>query len=154
MKSTTPVSEPTAAAREAGSPPATPGAILLFDGVCNLCNGTVRFVLDRDAAGYFRFGALQSDPGRRLLEAHGLPADELSTLVLLEEGRAYQRSEAALRVARRLDRPWPLLWAFRHVPLSVRDRVYDWIAEHRYRWFGTRDACAVPTAETRSRFLT
>lgn len=130
------------------------GAILLFDGVCNLCNATVQFVLERDSRDHVRFAALQSDVGRRVLRAHGIPDDELSSLVLVEDDRVYLRSDAALRLARRLDRPWPLLWWLRWIPTAVRDRVYDWIATHRYRWFGKRETCAVPTAENRARFLT
>lgn len=148
------MTDPIPAGPEGRSLGTTEGAILLFDGVCNLCNGAVRFVLERDTGSYFRFAALQSDAGRRQLEAHQMPADELASLVLIEDGRVYVRSEAALRVARRLGYPWPLLWALRWVPLGARDLVYDWIAAHRYRWFGKRETCAVPATETRARFLT
>lgn len=148
------MTDPIPARPERRSLAPTEGAILLFDGVCNLCNGAVRFVLERDTRPYFRFAALQSDAGRRLLEAHRMPADELASLVLIEDGRVYVRSEAVLRVARRLGYPWPLLWGLRWVPLGARDLVYDWVAAHRYRWFGKRETCAVPAAETRARFLT
>lgn len=136
--------------REAPEPP----PVLLFDGVCNLCNGIVRFVIRRDPPpAQMRFAALQSDAGRRLLGEHGLPSDRLDTFVLIERGRAYQRSTAALRTLRRIGLPWSLLYPLIVVPRLLRDAVYDWIARHRYGWFGRRDACVVPTPEIESRFL-
>jgi len=126
---------------------------VLFDGVCNLCNAAVLFVIDRDPAGYFRFAALQSDEGQRLLAEHGHRAPDLSSVLLVDGGRVYARSTAALRVARRLTGLWPLLYVFLAVPRPVRDAVYDWVARNRYRWFGRQDACRVPTPELRQRFL-
>ncbi|MFB6273249.1 MAG: thiol-disulfide oxidoreductase DCC family protein [Salinibacter sp.] len=130
-----------------------PRALLLFDGVCNLCNGFVNFVLDADSEGAIRLGALQSEAARPYLQAFGLDADDLSTVVLIEEGRLFTRSTAALRVLRRLDSPWPLLYAFIAVPRPLRDWIYDRIADHRYDWFGRRDECRVPAPEERDRFL-
>jgi predicted DCC family thiol-disulfide oxidoreductase YuxK len=131
-----------------------PPPVLLFDGVCNLCNGIVRFVILRDPApGRFRFAALQSDAGQRLLRQHGLPVDDLDTFVLIEGDRAYLRSTAALRTLRRIGLPWSLLYALIVVPRFLRDPVYDWIARHRYGWFGRRGACFVPAPEIESRFL-
>jgi predicted DCC family thiol-disulfide oxidoreductase YuxK len=128
-------------------------AIVLFDGVCNLCNASVRFIAERDPHGRFRFAALQSDTGRRLLEEHGLDAGELSTVVVVADGRAYTRSDAALRVARGLGRGWPALGALRIVPRLVRDAAYGVVARNRYRWFGRKDECMIPTPEMRARFL-
>jgi predicted DCC family thiol-disulfide oxidoreductase YuxK len=125
------------------------GAVVLFDGVCNLCNGAVRFILARDPAARFRFASLQSDAARRLL-GDGGPAE---TIVLLDAGKTYVISTAALRIARGLRFPWPLLYAFVAVPRPVRDLIYDWVARHRYRWFGKRDTCMLPTPELRERFL-
>ena len=125
------------------------GAGVLFDGVCNLCNGAVRFILARDPAARFRFASLQSDAARRLL-GDGGPAE---TIVLLDAGKTYVKSTAALRIARGLRFPWPLLYAFVAVPRPVRDLIYDWVARHRYRWFGKRDTCMLPTPELRERFL-
>ena len=125
------------------------GAVVLFDGVCNLCNGAVRFILARDPAARFRFASLQSDAARRLL-GDGGPAE---TIVLLDAGKTYVKSTAALRIARGLRFPWPLLNAFVAVPRPVRDLIYDWVARHRYRWFGKRDTCMLPTPELRERFL-
>ncbi len=130
-------------------------AVVLFDGVCNLCNGTVQFILDRDPAGYFRFAALQSEAGSKALAAHGraAPAGEPESIVLIEGDRVYDRSDAALRIARRLGGAWSLLYAFIVVPRVVRDAVYRFIARNRYRWFGRTEECRVPTPELRARFL-
>jgi predicted DCC family thiol-disulfide oxidoreductase YuxK len=128
-------------------------AVLLFDGVCNLCNGTVRFVAERDPVGRFHFAALQSDKGRELLARCGLPLDALDTFVLVEGDRCWTRSDAALRVARGLSGAWPLLAVLRLVPRFLRDRVYGWVAGHRYAWFGKQESCMVPSPELRSRFL-
>jgi predicted DCC family thiol-disulfide oxidoreductase YuxK len=123
--------------------------VVLFDGVCNLCNGAVRFIIARDPAACFRFASLQSGVGRRLLKDDGPP----ETIVLLEEGKMYSKSTAALRIARGLRLPWPLLYAFIVVPRPLRDFVYDWVARHRYRWFGKLDTCLLPTPALRNRFL-
>lgn len=131
----------------------TGSATVLFDGVCNLCNASVQFIVRRDPTGRFRFASLQSEAGRRLLEEHRLPTDELSTVVVVADGRAYTRSDAALRVARGLGGAWPALAALRLVPRPLRDAVYGLVARNRYRWFGRREACMLPTAEERSRFL-
>ena len=123
--------------------------IVLFDGVCNLCNGAVRFILARDPRARFRFASLQSEAARRLLG--GDPPAE--TIVLIEAGKTHTRSTAALRIARLLRFPWPLWYGWIVVPRPLRDGVYDWVARHRYRWFGRRDTCMVPTPELRDRFL-
>jgi predicted DCC family thiol-disulfide oxidoreductase YuxK len=126
-------------------------AVLLFDGVCTLCNGFVQFVIQRDPAGRFQFATLQSDAARRLLQAVPRPLPD--TLVLVENGRVFLRSTAALRVARGLKFPWPLAFVLVVVPRPLRDWVYDIVARNRYRWFGRRDVCMVPTPELRARFL-
>lgn len=132
--------------------PADP-PVLLFDGVCNLCTASVQFVLRRDRREVFRFAALQSEAGRRLVARHGLDPEALHTLVLVDGDRAFVRSAAALRVAGRLSGLWPLLRVFLLVPRPLRDAAYDWIARHRYRWFGRRESCLLPTPELRRRFL-
>ena len=129
------------------------GPVILFDGVCNLCSGAVRFILARDRRGRFRFAALQSDAAKSLLAGAGLPQDATDSIVLLQDGRAWRRSGAALRIARGLDGAWPLLFAFIIVPRPLRDAAYDFVARRRLRWFGRRAACHVPTPELRSRFL-
>ena len=132
---------------------ADPPAIILFDGVCNLCNAFVNFVIARDPAGRFRFGALQSPEGREALRRSGASDEGLRTLVLIEDGRAYTESTAALRVLRGLSPPWPLLSALRVVPPLLRDPVYRFVARHRYRWFGQRAHCRLPDPGLERRFL-
>lgn len=127
--------------------------ILLFDGVCNLCNGFVQWVVRRDPEAVFRFASLQSDVGQHLLSRAGLPARELSTVVLYQDGEFYTHSDVPLLVALRLGGPWSLLYVLRIVPKPLRDAVYNWVARNRYRWFGKRESCMVPTPELRSRFL-
>lgn len=130
-------------------------AVVLFDGVCNLCNGAVHFMLDRDPKERLRFASLQSEAGKALLTEHGipLPEGEPDSIVLVTKGRAYDGSGAALRIAARLSFPWPLLATLLVVPWFVRDIVYYFIARNRYRWFGRTEACRVPTPELKKRFL-
>ena len=127
--------------------------IVYFDGVCNLCNGAVQFVLKRDKKGVFRFAALQSEEGQELLARIGLSGEALKTIVLVEDGTVYTHSTAALRLARRLSGLWPLLYVFILVPRPVRDGVYNWIARNRYRWFGRTESCMLPRPEWKERFL-
>lgn len=133
-----------------------PGALVLFDGVCNLCNASVNFVIDRDPSGYFKFASLQSEAARGHLARCGpafTPTDPPASIVLIEGGACYRQSTAALRIARRLRGLWPLLYGFIIVPRPLRDAIYDWIARNRYRWFGRRDTCRIPTPELRDRFV-
>src|SRR5215218_1862230 len=115
--------------------PALDGPLVLYDGTCGLCDRSVQFILRHDRRGRFRFAALQSDVGRALLERHGLPVDALDSVVLVEDGRAWQKSAAALRIARRMDAPWPAFRALAIVPRPVRDFFYDRVAKSRYRIF-------------------
>ncbi len=127
--------------------------ILLFDGVCNLCNGTVQFLIKRDPGGKFKFASLQSEPAKTLLRELGLPADHFESFVYIKNGTAYQRSSAALHVLKDLGGFWKLFYGFILLPRPVRDFFYDLIAKNRYRMFGKRDACMVPTPELKARFL-
>lgn len=128
-------------------------SIILFDGVCNLCNGFVQFMIKHDSKRRFRYASLQSETGQSLLKSVGFPADEIDTVVLIEAGTGYTRSDVALRVARRLGGFWPLFTVFYIIPRPIRNAVYNWIARNRYRWFGKREACMVPTPELKSLFL-
>lgn len=128
-------------------------AIVLFDGVCNLCDNTVQFILKRDKKGYFQFASLQSEAGQELLKKYDLPTDDFDSFVLLENGKLYQRSTGALRVCRRLGAAWPLLYTFIIVPAFIRNAIYNWVARNRYRWFGKKDACMMPKPEWKERFL-
>lgn len=127
--------------------------VLLFDGVCKLCNGFINFVLDRDPGGDFLFGALQSDAAEPYLNAANIDPDVTDSMVLIEDGEAHRRSTAFLRTMSHLTFPWPLLFALVVVPRSFRDFVYRQIAEHRYEWFGKRTQCRSPTPERREQFL-
>lgn len=129
--------------------------VILFDGVCNLCSGAVQFVIERDPEGHFRFASLQSEVGAELLRAHGLkvPEGDPDSIVLIEGGRSYESSGAALRIARGLSGLWWMLYAFIIVPAFLRDAVYRWVARNRYRWFGKSEECWVPTPDLRTRFL-
>ncbi|ELY90106.1 thiol-disulfide oxidoreductase DCC family protein [Natrinema altunense] len=123
------------------------GPIILFDGVCNLCNGFVQFVLPRDTEGQFRFASLQSDVGTELLAEHDLPTDDLESVVLIEGEDCYVKSDAVIRIARLLGGPYALLGPFRFLPQRLRDWGYDFVAARRYRWFGKKDQCAMPPAD-------
>ena len=129
------------------------GPILLFDGVCTLCDRAVQFVVDRDSGAVFRFASLQSDAGRKLAADRGLDASRLDTLVLIDGPAALTRSTAVLGVARYLGPPWSWAVALRVVPRPMRDAAYDVVSRNRLRWFGQRTACRVPTPDLRHRFL-
>jgi predicted DCC family thiol-disulfide oxidoreductase YuxK len=128
-------------------------SILLFDGVCNLCNGSVQFVIKRDPKGKFLYAPLQSEVGQALLEKYGLPIETMNSVVLVENGNVFTKSDAPLQVSRSLGGFWPLASMFTLVPKFIRDRIYDWIARNRYRWFGKREACMIPTPDLKQRFL-
>jgi len=131
-------------------------AIVLFDGVCNLCASSVRFIVERDPNGHFQFASLQSDFARSLLGKHGVavPEGDPESIVLVEGDHVYDHSTAALRIARKLSGPVKLLSIFRFlVPRFVRDAVYRFIAHNRYRWFGKSDICMMPTPALKARFL-
>ncbi|MGH8502177.1 MAG: thiol-disulfide oxidoreductase DCC family protein [Gammaproteobacteria bacterium] len=127
--------------------------LILFDGECTLCNRSVRFVLEHERRPRFKFASLQSRVGQVLLERHRLPRDSFESFVLIENNRAHLKSSAALRVARQLRAPWPLLSLFLFVPRSLRDGVYDFIGARRFRWFGRTDYCWSNSAAWRSRFI-
>lgn len=128
------------------------GPVLLFDGVCNLCAGAVQFVIRRDPAGRIRFASLQSPAGQTLLARHGLP-DDLDSVVLVEGGRAYTKSAAAIRVAELLGWPYRAASVARLLPRRLRDAVYDVVAANRYDWFGRKERCLVPSEDVSDRFL-
>ena len=128
-------------------------ATILFDGVCNLCSGFVRFVVAREPHARFRVAARWSTAAQSLLRECGVTAPIPDTMVLVENGKVYFRSDAPLRIARGLTLPWPLASVFLVVPRFIRDTVYDFVAARRYRWFGRRQVCMVPTPELRGRFL-
>jgi predicted DCC family thiol-disulfide oxidoreductase YuxK len=127
--------------------------LVLFDGVCQFCNSSVNFIMDHDPARRFCFAALQSPLGEAMLRRFHLPTNSVDSVILIEQNRCYLKSTAALRIARRLQSPWPALSLFIVLPALVRDLGYDWLARNRYRWFGKLDMCRVPTPEVRERFV-
>lgn len=127
--------------------------IVLFDGVCNLCTGSVLFILKRDPEAAFRFASTQSEAGGEILRLLGLPPDFKESILYIEDGRPYVRSEAALRIAGRLNGLWPGLTIARFIPAFLRDAIYDWIARNRYAIFGKRGSCMLPTPALAARFL-
>jgi predicted DCC family thiol-disulfide oxidoreductase YuxK len=127
--------------------------IILFDGVCNLCNASVQYVIKHDPRALFRFAALQGNTGQELLKQYYLGENDLNSFVLILDNKAYTRSSAALNVAKYLPGPSKLLYGFIIVPPFIRNAVYNLIAKNRYKWFGKKDSCMIPTAAFISRFL-
>ena len=125
-------------------------AIVLFDGECNLCDASVQFILKRDR-GYHDFASLQGKTGQEFVKRHHLPAT-IDSVVVIERGVPYIKSDAALRIARHLQGGWKLLTILRIFPRSFRDCVYDVVAKNRHQWFGVKQHCALPSSETRARF--
>lgn len=127
--------------------------IVLFDGVCNLCNFAVNFIIDRDPHAKFVFASQQSVEGQRLLKSTGIQQEETNSLVLIRNQKTYLRSTAALEIARYLTGLWPVFYIFKVVPYPIRDFIYNLVAQNRYRLFGKRDTCRYPTAPLKARFL-
>lgn len=127
--------------------------IIFFDGVCNLCTGTVQFVIKHDPKHQFRFASLQSEVGQQLLKEYNLPTDEFGSFILFEKGKVYTKSSAALRVAKQLQGLWPGLYGFMIVPAFIRNGVYNWVAKNRYKWFGKKEECWIPTPELNNLFI-
>jgi predicted DCC family thiol-disulfide oxidoreductase YuxK len=125
--------------------------IVLFDGVCNLCNGVVQFIISNDQAGVFQFASQQSEVGKQLLELHQMPA--MDTVVLIEGEKVYTKSDAVLEIMKRLPAKWSWLGMFTVIPKFLRDAVYKLIARYRYNIFGKRESCWLPTPALRARFL-
>ncbi|RXG13399.1 putative DCC family thiol-disulfide oxidoreductase YuxK [Leeuwenhoekiella aestuarii] len=127
--------------------------IILFDGVCNLCNGAINFIIKHDPSAQFKFASLQGETGQRLLKNHQINSAETDSIVLIDGDRVSVKSSAALRIAKYLNKGYPLLFGFMIVPKFIRNAVYDYIARNRYQWFGKKESCMIPTPELKSRFL-
>lgn len=127
--------------------------IVLFDGVCNLCSGAVQFIIRRDPKAKFQFASLQSKLGQEQLERFGLDKTELHSIILIQDEYFLQRSDAALAIARHLNAGWPLFYAFKILPRFLREGIYTWIANNRYRFFGKKNSCWIPSPELKERFL-
>jgi len=127
--------------------------IILFDGVCNFCSASVRFIIKRDPHGRFKFASLQSAVAERLLKDYGIPSSDLSTIILIQNTTVFQQSDAVLEIVKRLRLVWPVLYIFKIVPRFIRDAVYSAIAKRRYKLFGKKDVCMIPTDDNKARFL-
>lgn len=127
--------------------------IILFDGVCNLCDRSVNFIIKHDKEDIFRYTALQEEPGITLIAKHGIDTSNTDSIILIEGGKSYVKSTAALHIALHLSGLWPLLYGFMIVPVFIRNLVYDFIAKNRYKWYGKKESCMIPTPELRDKFL-
>ena len=127
--------------------------VVIFDGVCNLCSHTVQFIVAHEVSPTLHFASVQSAAGSRLMRQFGLDPEDAKTFVLLEEGLPYVRSEVAIRISRHLRMPWRSLGLVRVVPRFLRDYCYNIVARNRYRWFGRRETCMVPSSAVATRFL-
>lgn len=130
-----------------------PESVVIFDGYCNLCDASVDFIMKRDHKRAFLFTANQHKAGQKILQSQGLDPNAVHTVYLWEEGKLYEKSTAALRIARKLPFGWNLMYGFIIVPKWLRDPVYNFIANNRYRWLGKKETCRMPTPEERARFL-
>lgn len=127
---------------------------ILFDGVCNFCNASINFIIDRDSKGIFKFAALQSEVGQELLKKFSLKTSRtFDSIVAIEGDKVYQKSDAALEIARRMNGIWKIFYVLKIIPTFLRNPIYDLVARNRYRIFGKTDACRIPTPELKARFL-
>lgn len=128
--------------------------VVLFDGVCNFCNASVRFIMKRDKKDVFRFASLESDLGRKLTDERGIDTSQIDSIIMIDPGIAYYiKSTAALEISKYLSGFYPIFSLFLYLPKSFRDVIYDYIARHRYKWFGKTESCPMPTPEEQSKFL-
>ncbi|MFT5435597.1 MAG: putative DCC family thiol-disulfide oxidoreductase YuxK [Ulvibacter sp.] len=127
--------------------------IILFDGVCNLCNDSVKVVIKHDKKDVFRFSAIQSAVGLQMASEYGIDISKTDSILLIDQDKIYAKSTAALKIARHLSGGYPLLYGFMIVPNFIRNWVYDIIAKNRYKWFGRKDSCMIPTPELKNKFL-
>ncbi len=128
-------------------------SIILFDGVCNLCNGAVNFVIKRDKKNLIQFASLQSEAAHQLLADYNIASRKMESFIFIENGKGYTYSTAALKVCKHLNSLWPLFYGFIIVPPFIRDGIYKWIAKNRYKWFGQKNECMIPSPELQSKFL-
>lgn len=127
--------------------------VILFDGVCNLCNSSVNFVIRHDKKGVFKFAPLQSDFGTKTLKKYDINPKDTDSIILIDQDKSYIKSSAALYIAKDLSGAYPLLFTFMIVPKFIRNWVYDYVAKNRYRWYGKKDSCMIPTPELKGKFI-
>jgi predicted DCC family thiol-disulfide oxidoreductase YuxK len=128
-------------------------SIVLFDGVCNFCNSSVNFIIRHDKKKRYKFAALQSDIGRVLSEMNAIDQSKIDSIILVENGKVFVKSSAILRISKHLNYLYPLFFGFVIIPKFIRDGVYDFIAKNRYKWFGKKETCMIPSPEIKSRFI-
>ncbi|HLC83539.1 MAG TPA: thiol-disulfide oxidoreductase DCC family protein [Bacteroidia bacterium] len=128
-------------------------SIVLFDGICNFCNSSVNKIIKHDKKNRFKFAALQSETGKKLLEKHSLDSSKIDSIILIENDSAFIKSTAILKISKHLSGLYPLAYGFIIIPTFIRNVVYDFIARNRYEWWGKKDSCMVPTAEVREKFI-
>jgi predicted DCC family thiol-disulfide oxidoreductase YuxK len=128
-------------------------AIILFDGVCNFCNASVNFIIAHDKKNHFKFAAIQSKTGEELLKKYNIDESITDSAVLIENNKSYIKSTAVLRITKHLNGLYPLLYIFIIIPTFIRDGVYDFISRNRYKWFGKKESCMIPTEEMKSKFI-
>ncbi|CAN5240328.1 thiol-disulfide oxidoreductase DCC family protein [soil metagenome] len=127
--------------------------VVLFDGICNFCNDKINFIIRHDKNDYFRFAALQSETGKKMLDERGIDMSDPDTFILIENGKVYDRTSAALRIAKKLNGGWPLFYALIIIPPFLRDIAYKIVARNRYKWWGKKESCMIPTPEIRQKFI-
>jgi predicted DCC family thiol-disulfide oxidoreductase YuxK len=127
--------------------------VIFFDGICNLCNASVQFAIERDKKNLFKFTALQGKYAKAVLPKFNFDLNQLNSIILLEDGQLYTKSTAALKIAKKLNGLWPTLYVFILVPKFIRDWFYDIIAKNRYKWWGRQESCWLPTPELKQRFI-
>lgn len=127
--------------------------IVLFDGVCNLCSNSVKLIIKNDPKGLFKFTSLQSKTGKSYVDKYDIDTSKTDSIVLIKNGKSYVKSSAALHIANKMKGLYPLLFGFIIIPSSIRDLIYDFIARNRYKWFGKKDECWLPTPDLKARFL-
>ena len=130
-----------------------PKSIIFFDGVCNLCNASIDFVIQRDKEDHFLVGALQDDFSKKILSKFKVKEDYLDSIILLEKGEIFYKSTAALKIARNLSGLWPALYPLIFLPKTLRDPIYNWIGKNRYKWFGKKNTCRLPSPAEQAKFL-
>ena len=128
-------------------------SIILFDGVCNFCNSSVNFIIKHDTKKHFLFASLQSDVAKEILLQLDKKKIIEDSIVLIQDGKLYQKSTAALKIVKKLNGLYPIIYAFTIVPLFIRDGLYDIIAKNRYKWFGKKDSCMIPSTKIKNRFI-
>jgi predicted DCC family thiol-disulfide oxidoreductase YuxK len=127
--------------------------IIFFDGVCNFCDDSVNFIIKRDKKNIFKFAPLQSRAGQEFLLRNNLKTADFDSMIVVKDARLFRKSNASLLIARNLPFPWPLFYLFKIIPVFIRDFFYDIFAKNRYRFFGKKESCMIPTAEVRVKFL-